>query len=243
MQAKTVVRAAVFSIAMAGLNLSPAQAQNRTLNAVFTPAPIQVDGKAEEAWSKAAPSDIAICMNSRRTRATQRLQGLRQRAGAVERPAALSAVHRHGPGSTRLRRPKPLDPACRFSSISTTTSFRNLKRMMATSRSALRASKREIVPNANLPYYPTVWSKHLQSYAAALRTGSDGGSIGYTVEIGWSIGDLPLKNGTKLGMEFAINADPSICSPGAAEPTKASMTIRCGVTSFLPVMTAQRPWS
>src|SRR5580704_16332767 len=67
MQAKTVVRTAVFSIAIAGLSLSPAQVQNRTLSATFTPVPIQVDGKAEDAWSKATPSDITICMNPRRT--------------------------------------------------------------------------------------------------------------------------------------------------------------------------------
>jgi hypothetical protein len=50
-----------------GLRLSPAQAQNKALIAAFATSPIQVDGKPEDAWSKASPSDIAICMNPRRT--------------------------------------------------------------------------------------------------------------------------------------------------------------------------------
>jgi hypothetical protein len=60
--------------------------------------------------------------------------------------------------------------------------------------------------NAALPYYPAVWSTHLHSFAAAPRDDSQGNRIGYTVEVAWSIGDLLLKNGTKLGMEFVINA-------------------------------------
>ena len=63
--------------------------------------------------------------------------------------------------------------------------------------------------NAGLTYFPAVWSTHLQSYAAADRVDASGAKIGYTVEIGWSIGDLPLRNGTKIGMEFAINATSS----------------------------------
>ena len=63
--------------------------------------------------------------------------------------------------------------------------------------------------NAGLPYYPAVWSTHLHSYAAAPRTDATGNKIGYTVEVAWSIGDLLLKNATKLGMEFVINAASS----------------------------------
>src|SRR4051794_2489509 len=54
-------------VALMGLWLSPAQAETKVLNAVFTPTPIQVDGKAEYAWSKTSSSDIAICMNPQRT--------------------------------------------------------------------------------------------------------------------------------------------------------------------------------
>jgi endo-1,4-beta-xylanase len=60
--------------------------------------------------------------------------------------------------------------------------------------------------NAGLPYYPTVWSTHLASFAAAMRFDSSGARIGYAVEVSWEIGDLPLKNGTKIGMEFVVNA-------------------------------------
>ena len=57
------ISAAGLCFALAVLCPSPGRAQNKTLNAVFTPTAIQVDGKAEAAWGKAAPSDIAICMN------------------------------------------------------------------------------------------------------------------------------------------------------------------------------------
>lgn len=60
--------------------------------------------------------------------------------------------------------------------------------------------------NAGLPYYPAVWSTHLESSAASLRTDK----TGYTVEVAWAIGDLPLKNGTRIGMEFAVNAVSSV---------------------------------
>jgi len=66
--------------------------------------------------------------------------------------------------------------------------------------------------NADLPYYPAAWTTHLQSSAAALRTDADGKAIGYTVELAWSIGDLPLKNGTRIGIEFAVNAASSAAS-------------------------------
>jgi hypothetical protein len=67
MQFESVVRSVVFSIAIAGLSVCSAQGQTRTLSALFTPTPIQVDGNVEGAWSKSTPSDITICMNPRRT--------------------------------------------------------------------------------------------------------------------------------------------------------------------------------
>ena len=91
-------------------------------------------------------------------------------------------------------------------SISTTTSSRSSRKTTARSSSAPRASKPEIGPTPTCPYYPAVWSTHLQAYAAAARTDSERRQIGYTVEVAWSIGDLPLKNGTKIGMEFVVNA-------------------------------------
>ncbi len=80
---------------------------------------------------------------------------------------------------------------------------------MATSSSAPRASNPATVRTRTSRTFPTVWATHLQSSAAAIHTDPSGAKTGYTVEIGWFIGDLPLKNGTKIGMEFAINAASS----------------------------------
>src|SRR5580693_5407361 len=55
------------TVALIGLICCLGQAQNKVLNAVFTPAAIEVDGKVDEAWSKTAPAGIAICMNPQRT--------------------------------------------------------------------------------------------------------------------------------------------------------------------------------
>ncbi|HVY92002.1 MAG TPA: hypothetical protein VHA14_04605 [Bryobacteraceae bacterium] len=41
--------------------------QNKTLDAVFVPSTITVDGKAEDSWSRATPAPIAICMNAQKT--------------------------------------------------------------------------------------------------------------------------------------------------------------------------------
>ena len=212
MQAKTVVRAAVFSIAMAGLNLSPAQAQNRTLNAVFTPAPIQVDGKAEEAWSKAAPSDITICMNSRRTAPLTDCKVSGNVRALWDGPLLYLLFTVTDPGINTTAAAETARSGVQIFVDQYDDKFPKFEEDDGYIAVSAAGQQTGNVPNANLPYYPTVWSKHLQSYAAALRTGSDGGSIGYTVEIGWSIGDLPLKNGTKLGMEFAINANPYLLS-------------------------------
>ncbi|MEO8594835.1 MAG: hypothetical protein ABI759_16065 [Candidatus Solibacter sp.] len=39
----------------------------KELEAVFTPAAIQVDGKVDDAWNRTAKQDIVICMNAQRT--------------------------------------------------------------------------------------------------------------------------------------------------------------------------------
>jgi endo-1,4-beta-xylanase len=201
--------------ALIGLCLPPAQAQSRVLNAAFTPTPVRVDGKAEDAWSKAAPSDIAICTNPQRT--TQ-LSDCRV-SGAIQ---ALW----NGPLLYLLFTVTDPDVAT-VSSQDTRRSgvqiyvdqyddkfpkFEEDDGFFMISAAGQRTGNRT---NAGLLYYPAVWSTHLNSYAAAARIDSTGRKIGYMVEVAWSIGDLPLKNGTKIGMEFVINAASS--SSNAAE--------------------------
>jgi hypothetical protein len=84
--------------------------------------------------------------------------------------------------------------------------FPSLRKMTATSFVSAVGQQTGNVPNLNLPDYPTVWSKPLQPYAAAMRTGPDGSRIGCTIEaVGQSVTFLSrtVRNPT---MEFAISA-------------------------------------
>jgi endo-1,4-beta-xylanase len=203
------VCAAGLCFALIGLCLSPAQAQGSVLNAVFTPTPIRVDGKAEDAWSKAAPSDIAICTNPQRT--TQ-LSGCKV-SGAVQAlwngPLLYLLFTVTDPDVTTV---SPQDT--RRSGVQVYVDqyddkfpkFEEDDGFFMIGAAGQQSGNRT---NAGLLYYPAVWSTHLISYAAAPRIDSTGRKIGYMVEAAWSIGDLPLKNGTKIGMEFVINAASS----------------------------------
>jgi hypothetical protein len=60
-------RFAFLALSLSGLCSCAAFAQSKTLNAIFTTAPVKVDGYAEPAWSQAPPAKIAICMNAELT--------------------------------------------------------------------------------------------------------------------------------------------------------------------------------
>jgi endo-1,4-beta-xylanase len=183
-----------------------APGQSRELNAVFTPTPIQVDGKAEDAWRKAAPSDIAICINPQRT----------AQLSDCKVSGSIRALW-NGPILYLLF--SVTDPDVSTASPQETKrsgvqvyvdqyddkfpKFEEDDGYFVVSAAGQQTGNRT---NAGLPYYPAVWSTHLLSYAAAPRTGPTGSPIGYIVEAAWAIGDRPLKNGTKIGVEFVINA-------------------------------------
>jgi endo-1,4-beta-xylanase len=213
MQAKTIVRAAVFSIAIPGLSLSSAQTQTRILAAAFTPAPIQVDGKAEDAWSAATPSDIAICMNPRRTARLSDCKVSGNVRALWNGPMLYLLFTVTDPEVTTTAAAETARSGVQVFVDQYDDKFPKFEEDDGYVVISAAGQQTGNVPNANLPYYPTVWSTHLQSYAAATRTESGGNRIGYTVEIGWSIGDRPLKNGTKLGMEFVINAPAGVTNP------------------------------
>jgi len=201
--------AAGLGLALIALCLSPAQAQSRVLNAAFTPTPIQVDGQPEDAWSKATPSDIAICMNPQRT---AQLGDCRV-SGTVQAlwngPLLYLLFTVTDPDVTSA---SPQDT--RRSGVQVYVDqyddkfpkFEEDDGSITVSAAGQQTGNRT---NAGLPYYPALWSTHLHSYAAASRIDSTGSKIGYAVEVSWSIGDLPLKNGTRIGMEFVINAASS----------------------------------
>src|SRR5579871_2152811 len=205
----SVVTGVGFSIVFAGLCSSPVRAQGRTLNAVFTPAPIQVDGHPKEAWNRAAPSDIEIYVYPRGAAqpGDNKVSGTAQALWNGSLLYLLFTVN--DPDITTV---SPMDTG--RSSVQLYVDqfddkfpkFEEDDSYILISAAGQQTGNRT---NAGLTYYPPVWSSHLHSYAAALRTDSSGRNIGYTVEVAWYIGDLPLKNGTKLGMEFVLNAASS----------------------------------
>jgi endo-1,4-beta-xylanase len=193
-------------ICAASAGATSAQAQSRKMDAVFSPVPIEVDGQVDSAWSRASPSDIGICVTPPRTSPPARCVA----AGTVR------AVW-HGPvlyllfsvTDPDVDTTSPIDS--RRSGVQLFIDQYNDKfpkfeeddGYVLLSAVGQQSGNR---PNANLPYYPALWSTHLQSSAAALRADASGRTIGYTVEVAWHIGDLPLRNGTTLGMEVAVNA-------------------------------------
>lgn len=195
-----------FCIALAGLCLFPAQAQNKALNAVFTPTPIQVDGKPEEAWNKAAPSNISICMNPRRTAQLTDCKVSGTVQAMWNGPLLYLLFSVTDPDITTA---SPIETGRSAVQVYVDQyddkfpKFEEDDGYFTVSAAGQQTGNRT---NSGLAYYPAVWSSHLHSYAASLRYDSAGARIGYTVEAAWSIGDLPLKNGTKLGMEFVIYA-------------------------------------
>jgi endo-1,4-beta-xylanase len=186
--------------------LPSARAHGKVLEAMFTPAPIRVDGQPDALWSKAAAADISICMNA----------GLKAQLDRCTVSGTVKAMW-NGPLLYLLFTVTDAD-------ISTSSSkdtersgvqifvdqfddkfpkFEEDDGYVIISAAGQQTGNRT---NAGLMYYPAAWSSHLKSFGTAFRYDSSGKKIGYTVEVGWSIGDLALKNGTKLGMEFAINA-------------------------------------
>ncbi|HVW08404.1 MAG TPA: sugar-binding protein [Bryobacteraceae bacterium] len=175
-------------------------AQNKTIEAVFTPSAITVDGKAGDVWSKAAPQAIAICMNAQKTAQLNNCQVSGTVQALWNGPTLYLLFHVTDPVVTTSAQQEMRRSGVQVYVDQYNDKFPKFEEddgYFMVSAAGQQSGNR---PNANLPYYPTVWATHLQSSAA---TTTDGG---YIVESAWSIGDLPLRNGTKIGMEFVINA-------------------------------------
>jgi endo-1,4-beta-xylanase len=210
MRAEPVVRAGIFCIAIAGLSLSQTQVQKKTLSAAFTPSPVQVDGNAEDAWSKTPPSEIALCMNPRRTAAVSDCKASGNVRALWHGPLLYLLFTVTDPNITTTGATEAARSGVQVFVDQFNDKFPKFEEddgYFVVSAAGQRTGNN---PNANLPYYPTVWATHLQAYAAAPRPG------GYSVEIAWAIGDRPLKNGTTLGMEFAVNSVTQLLSWNSA---------------------------
>jgi endo-1,4-beta-xylanase len=210
--------AVMLAIGIIGSSYTLAQPPGATLNAVFTPDPVAVDGIAEAAWNRATPSEFGICMDPKLKSHLPECAG----KGTVQ---ALWS----GPLLYLLF--KVMDPDVTTSA----PMFRNRSGVQifvdqyddkfpkfeeddSTITVTAAGQQTGNMTNAGLTMFPTSWSYHLKSYAATLTKDAQGATMGYTVEIAWLIGDRPLKNGTKIGMDFAIL--------GASSATNMSQYLR-----------------
>ncbi|MEI9974281.1 MAG: sugar-binding protein [Ignavibacteriota bacterium] len=193
-------------IALAGLGWPTAHAQTKLLTAAFTPTPIQVDGKPEEAWANAAPSTIAICMNVQRTTQLTDCNVSGKVQALWNGPLLYLLFTVTDPDVVTSSPQETKRSGVQVYVDQYDDKFSKFEEDDCTFTISANSEQTGNRTNAGLLYYPAVWSTHLHSYAAAPRTDDAGSTIGYTVEIAWSIGDLPLRNGTKIGMEFVINS-------------------------------------
>lgn len=189
---------AIVSVLMLGaMGSVPAVAQIPVLNAQFTQTPITVDGVAETAWDAATPVNIAICKdNSLVDKTDCATSGI---AKAMWDGAVLYLLF-------DVTDPTP------FPSGGDTTrdgveifvdqyndKFPKFQEDDCDIRISAGSVQTGNSTNAGITTYNTAWFYHLKSYKAATRTG------GYIVEVAWEIGDRPMQNGAKIGMEFVIN--------------------------------------
>ena len=202
----------VMAVALMGaagtMGSVPVSAQ-AALNAVFTPTPVVVDGVAEAAWRNAPAQKLAICMNPALT-------------AQLTNCVVSGTIQAMWNGPLLYLLFTVIDPD--ITTTSTTDTNRSSVQVYFDQYNdkfpkfeeddgdiivSAAGQQTGNLTNAGLKYYPTVWQTHLQSYAASYLYNSSNAKIGYTIEIGWYIGDRPLENGTPLGMEFVINAASS----------------------------------
>lgn len=201
------IPSSILSIAaLAGLSATALPAQVKVLNAVFTASPIQVDGKAEPAWDAAPAQSIAICMNPK---LTQQLSDCNV-SGTIQAlwngPLLYLLVNVNDPDIATASDNEMKRSGVEIFIDQYNDKFPKFEEDDGDIVIGADGKQTGNHTNADLPYYPAVWQTHLVSSAASYRTDAKGMRIGYTVEASWEIGDLPLKNGTRLGMEFAINS-------------------------------------
>lgn len=202
--ATLLIVSSMFSRQQAGAQSS----MNASLNAQFTSTPITVDGVPEAAWNNATASPIKICMNP----------GLTAPLTNCTASGTVQAMW-NGPLLYLLFRVSDPDVTTASTTATNRSSvqifvdqyddkFPKFEEDDSTITISAAGQQTGNATNAGLTIYPTSWSYHLKSYAAALTT-SQGVTNGYNIEVAWYIGDRPLTNGTKIGMDFDIYAASS----------------------------------
>ena len=194
-------------LCVASLCAAAVHAQNKVAERRLHASAIQVDGKPEEAWSKATPSGIAICMNPQRTAQLNdcKVSGTVQ---ALWNGPLLYLLFTVADPDIATASPQDTSaPACKSTSTSSTTNSQSSKKTTAPLPSAPLASRPAIEPTPDCPTTrpsgPPTSNPPPQRPAwtpLAARLDIRRGRLVHR--------QCSLKNGTKIGMEFVINTAP-----------------------------------
>ena len=183
-------------------------AQSKVLMARFTEVPIAIDGIAEAAWDEAAASDIGIAMNPRLT-------------AAAPECTTGGEVRAMWDGSLLYLLIRVTDTDITTASGSATNKdgveiYIDLWNDKMSKYEEDDGMMRISAPPASFsgsgsqnPIFPAVYVSRLKAYASAVRLNAQGMQTGYNVEVAFHIGGVPMKNGSAIGIEFAINDSDS----------------------------------
>lgn len=202
---------AVFVLTViAGFNDSlPVSPQNRTLNAQFTATPIVVDGIAEAAWDRAEATRIDIAMNPRLTAAAPECT-TRGDARAVWDGSLLYFLVSVMDTDVTASSGSPVnrDGVEVYIDLwnDKFSKYEEDDGMMRISAPPVSLSG----SGSQNSIFPAIYASRLKAYASAVRLDDQGRQIGYTTELAFNIGGVPMKNGSQIGIEFAINDSDSL---------------------------------
>jgi endo-1,4-beta-xylanase len=179
-------------------------AQNKILYAQFTTAPIVVDGTAEAVWDKATPSHIGIAMNPRLTAITPECTTSGD-VRALWYGSLLYLLLRVTDSDVTTTSGSPInrdgveiyidlwnDKVGKYEEDD------GIMRISAPPASLSGSGSQNTI-------FPAIYVSRLKAYASAAQLNAQGVQTGYTVELAFNIGGVAMKNGSSLGIEFAIN--------------------------------------
>lgn len=181
-----------------------APAQSKSLNAQFTDAPIVIDGIAEAAWDRAEAARIDTAMNPRLTAAAPECTTLGDARAMWDGAqlyllvSVMDADVTAASGSPVNRDGVEVYIDLWNDKFSKYEEDDGMMRISAPPASLSGSGSQNSI-------FPAIYASRLKAYASAARLDDQGRQIGYTVELAFSISGVPMKNGSKIGVEFAIN--------------------------------------
>jgi endo-1,4-beta-xylanase len=167
----------------------------KTLQSQFTTNPIKVDGIAEAAWENAKPSHIEISMNSALTAPDTSCITYGDVRSLWDGALLYLLINVSDKDVTAAgKRPTDKD------GVEIYLDFYNDKfPKYEEDDGIIRISCEGELTGSG------VYTNRLKAYASALHFDAQKLKTGYTVELAISTGGIPMKNGSLIGMDFAIN--------------------------------------